>query len=317
MKQISSGKSELYQEGQEMEKLSPFIYYPGMTYCRVRKRDCSNSEISRMIVNGILDERHDMIIKMLGKHGYLNSYLIRVYLEHISGGTYAYNVSDMRKMLKSLVGHGLLMQYEFKHERNGVVHGSPFIYAISGGGIRYLKKQGIKKMHPSVGQPFNLVDVFTIISTNQFHIRMISQYGKTPAIRMEDYYGECHRKTGAGSLYCINLADGSIFYIILLSVRKAEGWKQNFLKVLRKIRAYASERCIEPYAVFVICETEFMAMECARYKNCEAYIKDIDAFYLTDTSLVGEGMIFDRVIEVVPRKDYSTRYTFALRLKDK
>ena len=180
--------------------------------------------------------------------------------------------------------------------------------------MKYLKKQGVNGMHPLAGQPFNMLDVLGIISTNQFHIRFTIQFGKSVAFRLDDYYGECYRRTGAANLYCVNLGDESIFHIILLSVRRADGWQQKFLKALRKICSYAREGGIDPYAVFVICETEYMAMECARYKDCEAFVRDIDVYYLTDTSLVGEGGIFDRIIDVRPQKDYSTRYTFALKL---
>lgn len=314
MERLNYGNGRIYDKGEEMEKVSPFTCYPGMTYRRVRNRDCSIGEIGRMIANGILDERHDLVIKMLGKYGYLNSYLIRTCLENISGGRYAYDVSEMRRILRMLVNRGFLVQYEFRHECEGVVHGSPFIYSISGGGLAFLKKQGIKGVHPLAGRPFNMTDALGIISTNQFHIRFMIQFGKSEAFRMDDYYGECYRKTGAGNLYCINLSDGSAFHIFLLSARKGDGWQKNYLMILRKIRAYACRSGIEAYAVLVVCETECMAMECARYKDCDACVRNMTAYYLTDTSLLGEGGMFDRVIDVSPQKDYTTRRTFALEL---
>lgn len=314
MEKLNSGYGGASEKDEGREKISPFTCYPDMTCSRVRNRDCSTVEIGRMIANGILDERHDLVIKMLGKYGYLNSYLIRTFLEHITGGRYAYDVSEMRRLLRMLVRRGLLIQYEFKHECDGVIHGSPFIYSISGGGIAYLRKQGIKGMHPLVGKPFAVADVLGAISTNQFHIRFMIQFGKSEAFRMDDYYGECYRRTGAGNLYCVRLADGSAFYFFLLSARKEEGWQRDYLMTFRKIRTYARRGGIEPYAVFVLCETEYMAMECARHKDCEASVKDMAAYYLTDTSLLGEGGIFERVIDVSPQKDYATRRTFALEL---
>lgn len=315
MGNVNSGRYGLYQEQASIEKISPFIIQPGMKFKRVRKRDCSNSEISKLLANGCLEEKHDLIIKMLGKYGLLNSYLIRTNLYHISKGLYDYSALSMRKILKALVNYGLLVQYEFVHEENGIIHGSPFIYSISGGGIKYLKKQGINRIHPFVSKVFTIKDAFMLMPMNQFHIKFLEQYEKSPGMKMDDYFGKCYQKTGAGNLYNICLSDNRTINIYLISVRKMEGWHTEYLKKLRKICIYSQEINLDQYAVFVICETEYMAMECARYKNCEAFIKDIDVYYIKDTSLLEDEGVLNRIIDVKPQNDYSERSTFSLKLK--
>lgn len=301
-------------EEEKTEKVSPFILYPETRYQRTKRKDCSTDEIRRMLVNGTLSEVHDLIIKMLGRYGYLNSYMIRLYLYHQTGGRHDYDRARMRQILKMMVSMGLLVQYEFQRILNGEIHGGPFFYTISGGGMRYLKNQGILKVHPVINKSFLTHEVLEVLALNQFHITFMKQYGRTGLIKFDEFYGVCYQKTGIPYVCTLKLPEGGDLHLFICSVRNRADWAKPYLTMLRMIREYTLDSKMDCFAVIVICETEYQAMECARRQNCEENLREIDVFYLTDTSVVTEDDVFGRLIDVLPQKDYSYRNTFRLEL---
>lgn len=295
------------------EKVSPFLLYPNMAYERVKRKDCSVFELQRLIVSGDINEVRDNIIKLIARFGYLNSYLMRTCLEYMTG--VSLNASSARSELKYLVKIGMLIQYEFIHYKEGNRKGSPFIYTLSNSALKYIKKQGIRKIHPYIGEPFRITDVLNLLALNQFNILFMMQYGFSRVLMEEDYYGECFKKAGVPQEYRLRLPNQCSFHLYPFALRCESAWGKRLLHNLRRIKQYAGEKEIDCYVVLVICETEHMAMELERKKNCDAYVKDVEVYYVTDVSLMSEDDVFGRLIDVDSRNDYSDRRTFRLDLK--
>ncbi len=301
--------------GAEKEKISPFIYYEGMSYRKIKKRDSSGFEIQRMLINGTLTECHDRVMRIMGQYGYLNSYLLRTHLAHISGGKHDYDGSHMRRVLKGMVQTGLLIQYELLHMEAGEICGSPFLYALSNGGVRYLKRMGMHGVHPFLKIPFDIVKVLELVSYNQFHIMFLRQHGFSPAYMHDEYFGGCYQAFGVPNLYILKLPAGSRLCLYAISVRGGEGWTKKYLSQLRAVCRYLGENHILDAAVLAVCETEAQAMQCARKKGCEADLKALVVFYVTDTAVMEEDDVFGRLIDVRSEGDYCRRQTVRLQLR--
>ena len=320
---LSSGQGNIVIKSEDdiiCEKKSPFIVYEYMRYKRVKKRDCSNIEINRLLANGVLTDAHDKVFKILGKFGYLNSFMIRTYLSHITGGQYDFDAVQMRKLLKNMVKLGFLLQYELFHAdeeglQEGELQGSPFIYCLSAGGIKYLKKQGITNNHEALNKPFDVTEVLHILSFNQFHIMFIKQYGRTALVRTLDYYGQIYEYIKVSGMYTLRIQKDDVLHLFVQPIRNDRKWSFKFLSTLRNIKLYTDKNKINCFIVLFICETEYQAMECAKKQNCDADIKDIEVFFETDTSLITEKDVFDRLISVQPQNDYSCRNIVKLNLR--
>lgn len=311
---LKSGTSLMTPVTEELveDRMSPFILHPGMKYRRVKRRDCSGGEIQRLLAEGGITECHDAIIKALGKYGYLNSFLTRTYLFHISGGGFDYDYSHMRRILKDLIKKGLIMSYELFYVADGTEHGSPFFYTLSGGGIKYLKHQGITELHPIISKPFSIENVLNLLALNQFHVTFMQQYGKNVIVRCEDYYDTVFKALGVPAVYTFKLRNEIDFQIALLSVRNSGKWVKKYLNQLRSLAD--NMESFQNLIILTICESEYQTMECAKKQNCERSLQDMDVFYITDTSIISGKNIFDRIIEVRPENDYSIRRTFRLNI---
>lgn len=316
---LSSGRHNyivISENDQITEKKSPFVVYKKMSYKKVKKRDCSSAEIQRMLSNGTISSVHDRILKALGRYGYLNSFMLRTYLSHITGGQIDYDGVQMRKTLKNMVNMGFLIQYElFHYNSEGILQGSPFIYCISNGGKKYLKKQGIISFNPLLKKPFEPVDILYLLAFNQFHIMFLNQYGKSSILMAEDYYGNCYENLGVSNIYTLRLPEDGVLNLFVQTVRNDPDWAHGFLSALRKIKWNTEVNKIECFAVLFLCETEYQAMECARKQNCDADIKDMDVFYETDASVITEKDVFNRLISVQPKNDYSCRNIIKLDIR--
>ena len=117
---------------------------------------------------------------------------------------------------------------------------------------------------------------------------------------------------GVPAVYTFRISDNVDLQVFLLSVRNNSGWSKEYLNVLRKIcKNYVGEKNM---VVLVICESEYQAMECAKRRNCEKELQELKVFYVTDTSILSENRVFNRLIDIQPDDDYSNRSTFRLEI---
>lgn len=302
-----------YESEYTTEKVSPFVLYPNMIYERVRRKECSVFEIHRLIVDGEINETRDHILKLIARFGYINSFLMRSCLRYMAD--IDLSASAARSELKYLVKVGMLIQYELIHYKDGNKKGSPFVYTISNSALRFVKKQGVRRIHPYIGEPFRIVDVLNLLALNQFNILFMMQYGFTRIPMEEDYFGECFNRYNIPMEYRLRLPNQCSFYLFPFALRCEPAWTKKLLRTLRNIKIYANEKQMSCYVVLVICETEHMAMELERKKSCDAFVKNMEVYYVTDVSLMSEDDVFGRLIDVESKKDYSDRRTFRLDLK--
>lgn len=260
--------------------------------------------LQRYLVNGEIQEQHDIILKILAQFGYLNSFLLRNYLYHISGKKYDYDCSHMRRILKDMVYKGFIVQYELFHDIDGTEQGSPFLYCLSGGGIHYLKKQNIPTYHPILSKPFQIEEVLNLMVVNQFHVTFLKQYKGEPNLKFGNYFRGIYKKMNIPLMYTFFIKSiknqSNILYIFVAAIRQSDSWEKQFLQFLTKIQENREEyECDKGIPIFLlICETEYQAMECGRIKEERGDLKNINVYYMTDTSVITEEDVFDRIISV-------------------
>ena len=84
--------------------------------------------------------------------------------------------------------------------------------------------------------------------------------------------------------------------------------------MLRAIKEFTSNHKVSGIGVIVICETEYQAMDAQRYKSCEAELRDLEVYYICDTTMLDSNDILSQLIEVLPNENFTTRRIFGLNL---
>lgn len=297
------------------EKVSPFTYYNGMYYVRTRHRDCSQQELKRLIAGGWFTKAHGLVLEALREFTYLNAFMIRTRLAFISGDTCCIDAVKTRKLLKSMVDKGFIQQYEFFHiDSKKAKQGSPFIYALTGGGRKYLKRQGFFDAE-IVETLFSIPDVLYKLAFNQFHILFEKQYAEVDTISRSNIYGDSYRVAAIPGAYLLRLPDHSLLDFYVLPIRDIPGWSVSFMSSLRLLRSYAVSKKQERYLILAICTTEHQVMECHRYKELDSTTSKMSIFYTTDASIVTSPDVLDRLIEVEDGGNFGNRTIFSLHLR--
>ena len=294
-------------------KVSPYVYYSGMTYTSTKYKDCSRMALHQLIKSGRFSELNDDILHILSDYQYLNSYLIRKRLSYLKGQP-EMKKDAMREILRKMVNYGLLIQYELIHtDSAGHEQGSPFIYGLTPAGERYLREQrSWRRSNNATGINFTCPTVLRILAENQFSIMLEHQYEKSGVISYCDFSKDVYAACSIRMLYGIQLPDGGELALFVFAVRNDPDWSKLFLNQLRRLKDYMQINHLSMASILVIVDTEWLAMECERCRCCEDDLKTFDIFYATDTSFIMENTVFDRLIEVKPEKNYSSRTIFKL-----
>lgn len=294
-------------------KVSPYVYYNGMTFTTTKYKDCSRLALHQLIKTGKFTELNDDILHILSDYQYLNSYLIRKRLSYLKGQP-EMKKESMREILRKMVNYGLLAQYEMIHtDANGHVQGSPFIYGLTSAGERHLREQrGWRLSGNATGITFTCQTALRILAENQFSIMLEHQYEKSGVISYCDFSKDVYAACGIRMLYGIQLPDGGELALFVFAVRNDPDWSKLFLSQLRRLKEYMQSNQLFMASILIIVDTEWLAMECERCRCCEEDLKSFDIFYATDTSFIMENNVFDRLIEVKPEKNYSSRTIFRL-----
>lgn len=310
-------KKEISLKDIDTIKESPFIYREGMIATKIKSRDTSAFLLTQMLINGTFTKLHSDILNILYDFTYLNAYLLRQRLSHLNKEP-PINAISFRKILKDMLKKGLIVQYEIKTPTgNDEYKGSPFIYAVSLGGLHYLKKQkGWKYRNTVSAVPFSVERALCILAENQFFIMLEEQYGDTDILNHVDFCGNSYHYAGVRGMYGIRLQDNSIMSLFVFAVRRTKDWYKDFTSLLQQVQEYhrrtsQGELC----SILVICETEAQSMECERVRCSVEQIKQLEVFYTTDSSPLMENDVFDRLIQVDPKDNYSKRTIFRLNLR--
>ena len=159
------------EDNEENLKVSPYLYHDGMYFkCKGRK------DVPFVLLNSILKENlpslYFDLLCILSDYTYLNSFLLRKRLAYLKNHE-KMSTTGMRRTLNAMRQKGLILEYELFHKgEDQSIKGSPFIYAVSPLGYKYLKKSRpykfIKNEEQSI--PFECERVLRILSENQFSI---------------------------------------------------------------------------------------------------------------------------------------------------
>lgn len=302
-------------------KTSPFIYNKDMTYIMHKSKESSLESIRTMCRNGMLTELHYSIMRALYMYTYLNAYLIRETLLSDKKAAFEVSPTSARKAIKTLVGRGLLIQYTFKHvDDKGNEQGSPYIYKLSASGERMVEReQGgfLKFLYPrkqtADNSPFEIISVLKRLIINQFHITFMNQYKDRKCLYSADYYKIEYQDFIFPAIYRIQLPSRkALLSMFLVAIRSNYGWQNEFLKDLRTLKDFIDEKVITGVGILVICETEYQAMEAARYKACDSTVKSLEVFFICDYIIVSNDDILSQLIEVLPKDNFTSRRIFSL-----
>lgn len=299
---------------EERIKVSPYVYHTDMKYRIVKKRDCSRLMTHQLIRSGGFTQLSYDILGILNDYDYLNAYLLRQRLSHITDKD-PIKKEIMREQLKKMVNYGLVIQYELVHtDSAGKEQGSPFIYGLSPSGTRFLTEQrGWRKGKTKI-PAFSCENALRILAENQFSIVLENQYDKTDTLTYCDFSHYVYESCGVRMLYGIKLPEEGELALFAFAARNTPDWNTLLLTQLRNLLSYMKENNNLMASILIIVETEWLAMQCEKLRCCENDLKHLDVFYATDTSFLMEDHVFDRLIEVNPQKDYSSRTIFRLSI---
>lgn len=127
------------EDNEENLKVSPYLYHDGMYFkCKGRK------DVPFVLLNSILKENlpslYFDLLCILSDYTYLNSFLLRKRLAYLKNHE-KMSTTGMRRTLNAMRQKGLILEYELFHKgEDQSIKGSPFIYAVSPLGYKYLKK---------------------------------------------------------------------------------------------------------------------------------------------------------------------------------
>lgn len=273
-------------------KKSPFLYREGLTWKEQRGKRSGMLTIKKMIISHQIDTLETYILEGLCKYRFLGGYMLRKYIS-IRENKPELGRDAFRKRIRWLVENGFVRQFEFFDGTNG----SSFIYALDESGVRFL--------HMSKGEtaPDEIAEmkpeqVLNDLVCNQFLISLQSQYGS------------CVRdvEVGEESSFILMLPEDKMVEVYVFAVRDSDHYRKYFLRHLRKINEESQDK---DRTVFVFCETEYQAMQCAKYKGGDVSLCDMDVYYMLDTFGVSKDVL-GRMIAILPGGDYTEKQMFCL-----
>lgn len=273
-------------------KKSPFLYREGLTWKEQRGKRSGTLAIKKMILSRQIDTLETYILEGLCKYRFLGGYMLRKYIS-IRENKPELGRDAFRKRIRWLVENGFVRQFEFFDGTNG----SSFIYALDESGVRFL--------HMSKGEtaPDEIAEmkpeqVLNDLVCNQFLISLQSQYGS------------CVRdvEVGEESSFILMLPEDKMVEVYVFAVRDSDHYRKYFLRHLRKINEESQDK---DRTVFVFCETEYQAMQCAKYKGGDVSLCDMDVYYMLDTFGVSKDVL-GRMIAILPGGDYTEKQMFCL-----
>lgn len=304
-----------------MAKTSPFIFNKGMQYTMTKKRDCTSREFITLKQNGMFTEAHEAIMKVLYAYTYLNAFLIKEAVTLETKGVINLDAPACRKLIKTLLNQGLLLQYSLIHEdESGKMQGSPYIYKLSASGIRIMDK-GFKNIifrlniykPDDIPDTFSIVPVLSMLTFNQFHITFMKQYNERPCFSGGLYFEKLNKGICFPGRYQLLIQDTGVYLTLFVySIRLNENWQNGYLERLREVCTYVRQYSITGVGVIVICETERQAMDAQRYASCDADINDMEIYYICDTTILENDDVLSQLIEVLPQEDYTKRRIISL-----
>ena len=304
-----------------MSKTSPFVYNKGMQHTMTKKRDCTLKEFLTLKQNGMFTEAHEAIMKALYAYSYLNSFLIKEAVSLETKGVINLDAPACRKLIKTLLNQGLLLQYSLIHEdENGKMQGSPYIYKLSASGLRIMDK-GFKNIifrlnifkPDDIPEIFSIAPVLSILAFNQFHITFMKQYNERPYFSGGLYFEKLNKGIRFPGRYQLHIQNtGGYLTLFVYSIRLNEDWQYGFLERLREVHTYVKQYSITGVGVIVICETERQAMDAQRYVSCDADFKDMELYFICDTTILENDDVLSQLIEVLPQENYTKRRIISL-----
>ena len=301
----------------------PFMYHAGMWAERTASADCSRDHVLLLLAKRQFTKLDRLILYSLGQYGYLNVYLIRRYAA--MNGFRSANPSLIKERLSFLLKNGLLFRYEFFHTdpQTYAVNGSPFVYALSGGGWMFLKMsykmhllaKGIRGFYefPDLKDQSRIAQILCLLSENQFAILFEDQYAGR--IDMQADIKGVHSPHNAHRLeYRIHFPDGRKTMIFPVSIRQYADWETICLRRLSDLSAYCKKQKVTSFSTLMICETSEHALVCEKLKQSHPEFADMDVFYGLDHTIAGCPDALGRMLEVQRNGEYMTRNYFRLDL---
>ena len=284
-------RMHIHEDNKKIKK-SPFMYREGLTWKEEGGRKSGVLSLKKMVVTGKIGEMELHVMEGLGRYGFLGGYMLRRYIA-LQTETEPER-EPLRRRLRWMMEKGLVRQYEFFDGKNG----SSFIYSLDDSGLRFLR------MTKGADAPEKLPEMEPERVLNRL---VCSQF----MIFLQSQYASCIRdvEEGEESSFILKLPGNREVEIYVFAVRDSGHYKKYYLNHLRNILAKTDGEAV----VFVFCESEYQAMECARYRGGDVRLAEMDVYYLLDTFGVSEDVL-GRLIEVFPGHDYTEKQMFRLEL---
>lgn len=279
-------------------KTSPFIYRKGEEISVVRKRNCSKIRMHSMVQNGQFTQVHEDILRILQDYTYLNSFLIRKRLSYLYQRPIMAQDS-FRKILKSMVDNGLLIQIELYYYKHDIKNGSPFIYALSQGGKNYLKEK--RKWHFGItkeSEPLDIGRMLCILAENQFLIMTEAQYASTNLLSYMGHNAPVMRNAGIRILYGFRLPSNARWELFGFAIRDTEDCMSSFLSHLESIQQISEDNHFAGFSVLCIIENESQSILLEKERAKHPEFDGIDVIFTTDLSIISNKSVFERLISV-------------------
>lgn len=293
-------------------KLSPFLYFDDMTYTITQKKGILKAKFRKEKKTGAFPAIYSDILFILQKYQYLNAYLLREAV--LQKNFYSCDTIAFRKILKKMVSKGYLIQYEFHHKgEDGTVHGSPFIYTLSEAGERCVIYEGGTPIE--IKKDFDLITVLNHLAFNQYYILFQKQFQTNKNIIIQEYYGSICKKSKVQGYMKIKISQQASIQLFVFSIRQSKDWNQQYLGHLRAIVSYLNKNTCSCPLVLTICETEQQAMKAEKYRSCCKELNELETYFVCDSSLLESETVFHRLIEVLPRNNFTTRKVIRLLIE--
>lgn len=289
-------RRDLHNQGWSGEiKKSPFLYRSGLTWKEERGKSSGVFALKKMVISHQIDNLEIMILEGLYQYHYLGGYMLRKYIS-IQEKRPELGREGLRKRLRWMIEKGLVRQFEFFDG----VNGSSFIYSLDESGLRFLRMIKGKKVSDELPE-MKPEQVLNDLVCNQFLISLQGQY----STKVRDV------EVGEENSFLMTLPAGEEVEVYVFAVRDSGHYKKYFLHHLRKIME--SKRQDIGVSVFVFCETEYQAMQCAKFKGGDVLLADMDVYYMLDTFGVSEDVL-GKLIGILPGYDYTEKQMFRLEI---
>lgn len=289
MESIRKEVMPLHMGGGEIKK-SPFVYREGLTWKEEGGRKRGTLALKKMVVTGQIGEMEILVVEGLYQYCFLGGYMLRKYIAVKSSGKEP-GREAFRKRIRWMMEKGLVRQYEFFDGENG----SSFIYSLDESGLRLLRLMKGKEVS------FSLPEMRPEYVLNQL---VCSQF----LISLQEQYGSAVRdvEVGEENSFLLRLSENKETEVYVFAVRDSGHYKKYFLRHLRNIWEKTKDA-----VVIVFCETEYQAMQCAKFKGGDVSLSDLEVYYMLDTFGVSEDVL-GRMIEILPGYDYTEKQMFRL-----